>query len=394
MGDKDILLIGGRRTAIGKFGGTIKDMSAVDIGVVSVKGALSATEVAPSQVDEFIFGHARQAGNGPNPARLVAIKSGLPVDCPAYTVQQACVSSMKAVMLAAQAIALGEADLVVAGGTEHMSSIPYLSPDTRWGSRMGDSRLIDAMYKDGFIDPLTGKHMGELTEALAARRGLSRQAQDEFALLSQKRTAESRESFHARTIVPIEIPQRKGPSLMFATDEFARPDTTMAKLAAIPPAFAKDGTVTAGNACGITDGAVAMVLASRAKARELGLTGIAKVRSWATASVDPSDFGLAPVPAVHKALDRAGLSIRDIGVVEINEAFAAQTLAVMQDLGLDADRVNLRGGAIAMGHPVGASGARIVLALMEIMREGGVALGVANICGNGGNGGAVVLELE
>lgn len=394
MGDRDVVLVGGKRTAIGKYGGSIKGLSAVEIGAAVVKGTLAATGVDPSLVEEFIFGHARQAGNGPNPGRLMAINGGLPASCPAVTIQQACVSSMKAVIFAAQTIALGEADLIVAGGSEHMSSIPYLSPDTRWGMRMGDARLVDAMFKDGFIDPLTGKHMGELTEALAGRLGISRQEQDEFALLSQKRTAEFKDSFHARTIVPIEIPQKKGPPILFQEDEHPRPDTTLEKLAALPPAFAKDGTITAGNACGITDGAVALVVASRARAKELGLPVVARVRSWATASVAPADFGIAPVPATRKALERAGLSIQDMGVVEINEAFAAQTLAVMRELGLGVDRVNLRGGAIALGHPVGSSGARVVLALMEIMRELGTPLGAATICGNGGNGGTVILELE
>ena len=394
MGDRDVVLVGGKRTAIGKFGGAIKDLSAVEIGAQVVKGTVAAFGLDPSQVEEFIFGHARQANNGPNPGRLMAIKGGMPVNCPAVTIQQACVSSIKAVMFAAQTITLGEADLIIAGGSEHMSSIPFLSPDTRWGMRMGDAKLVDAMFKDGFIDPLTGKHMGELTQALAFKRGISREAQDEWALLSQKRTAEFKESFHARTIVPLEIPQRKGPPILFQEDEHVRPDTTMEKLAALPPAFAKDGTITAGNACGITDGAVALVIASRAKAKELGLPIVAKVRSWATASVEPADFGVAPVPATLKALDRAGVAMNDIGVVEINEAFAAQTLACMQDLGLEADRVNLRGGAIALGHPVGASGARIVLSLMEIMKDLGIPLGVATICGNGGNAGAIVLERE
>ena len=395
MKDRDIVLIGGRRTAIGRFGGALKDLSAVEIGVVAVRATLEATGVEASQVDEFIFGHARQAGNGPNPARLVAIRAGLPPECPAFTVQQACVSSLKALILAAQAIKLGEADLIVTGGTEHMSSIPYLSPDTRWGTRMGDARLLDAMYRDGFIDPLTGKHMGELTEDLAERRGITRQAQDEYALMTQRRTEEARRSgFHGRMIAPVELPQKKGQPVLFHEDEHPRPDTSMEKLAALPTVFRPNGTITAGNASGITDGAVALVVASRQRARELGLPVAARIRSWATASVPPADFGLAPVPATRKALERAGLDLRDVGVVEINEAFAAQVLAVMQDLDLEVDRVNLRGGAIALGHPVGMSGARIVLSLVNTMHELGCALGLATICGNGGNGGTVILELD
>lgn len=309
--------------------------------------------------------------------------------------QQACVSSIKAVILTAQAIRLGEAEVVVAGGTEHMSSIPYLAMDTRWGMRMGDARLLDEMSKDGFVDPLTGKHTGELTDALAGRRGIGRQAQDEYAILSQKRAEEARRTgFLARTIATVEMPQKRGAPVLFQEDEQIRPDTTLEKLAALPAVFRKGGTVTAENACGITDGAVALVLTSRKKARELGLAAKASIRSSAVASVDPAEFRVAPVPASRKALERAGLTIQDIGVAEINEAFAAQVLAVMQDLDLGIDRVNIRGGAIALGHPVGMSGARIVLSLMESMLEQNTPLGLATICGNGGNAGAVVLELE
>ena len=395
MDEKDVMLIGGARTAIGRFGGAMKDLSAVEIGVVAVRAVLDRCGVEPTHVEEFIFGHARQAGNGPNPARLVSIRAGLPVTCPTFAVQQTCVSSIKAVILAAQAIRLGEAEVVVAGGTEHMSSIPYLAMDTRWGMRMGDARLLDAMSKDGFMDPLTGKHMGELTDALAERRGIGRQAQDEYAVLSQKRAEEARrKGFLARTIAPVEIPKKRGVPVFFKEDEQVRPDTTLETLAALPAVFRKGGTVTAGNACGITDGAVALVLTSRKKARELGLVAKARIRSSAVASVDPAEFGVAPVPASRKALERAGLTIQDIGVAEVNEAFAAQVLAVMQDLGLSIDRVNTWGGAIALGHPVGMSGARIVLSLMESMLEQNTPLGLATICGGGGNAGALILELE
>ncbi len=394
MNDRDVLLIGGVRTPIGKFGGVLKDLSAVELGAVAVRGALERTGAPAAQFDQGFVGHARQAGNGPNPGRLVAIKGGLPTNCPVCTIQQACVSSIQALMLGGQAIRLGEADLVMVAGAEHMSSIPFLSMDTRWGARMGDAKLLDAMYKDGFIDPMTGKHMGELTEAMAEERGITRQAQDEFALLSQKRAEEARVSgFTARTTVPVEIRQRKG-TVLIQNDEHPRADSTLEKLAALPGAFKSGGTVTAGNASGITDGAVALVLASRAKARELGLTGVAQLKSGAVAAVEPKDFALAPVPAVHKALQRAGVSLKDTGAVEINEAFAAMVIAVMKDLDLGMDKVNLYGGAIAYGHPVGISGARVVLSLMEIMREKGISLGLATICGNGGNGGAVVLELE
>ncbi|MDA8217309.1 MAG: thiolase family protein [Dehalococcoidales bacterium] len=394
MNDRDVLFLGGVRTAIGKFGGALKDLTAVELGAVAVKGALERTGAPPEAFDQGFVGHARQAGNGPNPGRLVALRGGLPASCPVCTIQQACVSGMQALLLAGQAIRLGEADLVMVAGTEHMSSIPFLSPDTRWGARMGDARLLDAMYKDGFIDPITGKHMGELTEEMAERRGITRVAQDEYALMSQQRAEEAKKTgFTARTVVPVEITQRKG-SVLVQEDEHPRPDTSLEKLAALPAAFKPNGTVTAGNASGITDGAVALVLASRARARELGLSGVARLKAGAVAAVEPKDFALAPVPATQKALARAGLSLRDVGVVEINEAFAAMVLAVMSELDLTMDKVNLYGGAIAYGHPVGISGARIVLSLLEIMREKGLGLGLATICGNGGNGGAVVLQLE
>ena len=392
MAVREVAIIDGARTAIGKFGGTAKDLSAVQMGAVAAQAALARSGLRADQIDELIFGHARQAATGPNTARQVAVRAGLPVTVPALTLQQACVSGLQSVILAAQRIALGDADVVLAGGMEHMSSIPFLAVDQRWGSRLGDARLLDAMYKDGYICALTGKHMGELTEGLAKRYGITRAEQDHYAYESQQRTAAAVGSA-AKLIVPIEIPQPKGPPLVFQTDEHPRPDTTLEKLAKLPPAFAKDGTITAGNASGITDGAAALVVVGRDVAERLGLKPSAYIRSYATAAVEPADFGIAPVPASQKALARLGLTVKDIDLVEINEAFAAQTLAVMRDLDLPREKVNVNGGAIALGHPTGMSGARIVLQLISALQEKGGRWGLATICGNGGHGGSIVLEL-
>ena len=392
MTNREVVIIDGARTAIGKFGGGAKDLSAVQMGAVAAQAALARSGVRPDQLDEVILGHARQAGCGPNAARQVALRAGLPVTVPALALQQACISGLQAIIIAAQRIALGDADVVLAGGMEHMSSIPFLAMDQRWGTRLGDARLLDAMYKDGYICALTGKHMGELTEGLAGRYGITRAGQDQYACESQQRTAAA-EGFAAKMIVPIEIPQPKGPSLAFQYDEHPRADTTPEKLAKLPPAFARDGTITAGNASGITDGAAALVLAGRDVAERLGLKPAAHVRSYATAAVEPADFGIAPVPASQKALARLGMTVKDVDLVEINEAFAAQTLAVMRDLDLPRGQVNVYGGAIALGHPTGMSGARIVLQLIYGLREKGGRWGLATICGNGGHGGSLVLEI-
>jgi acetyl-CoA C-acetyltransferase len=368
-------------------------MTAADIGVTAARAALCQVGVSPELVEDVIFGHARQAGCGPNVARQISIRSGVPVTAPAFAVQQACVSGMQAVAIGYQHILLGDADIVLAGGVEHMSSIPYLSVDTRWGSRLGDARLLDAMYKDGYICALTNAHMGELTDDLAKELGISRQEQDEFALASQQRAAEGKSSgFFATFLAPIEVMQRGKPVVM-QDDEHVRPETTLDRLSALPPVFRDNGTVTAGNASGITDGATAIVLASKEKADELDLQPLGYIRSSAFAAVEPSRFGLSPVISSRKALYILGMNVSDMDLIEINEAFAAQVIAVMRDLEIEHKKLNIYGGAISLGHPTGNSGARIILNLLYALRKHRLHWGLASICGNGGNGGAMVVEV-
>ncbi len=394
MAKREVVIIDGARTAIGRFGGAAKDLTAPIMCAEAAKAAMQRSGVRPDQIDEVIIGHARQAATGPNTARQVAIRAGLPVTVPALTIQQACVAGMQAVIIASQRILLGDADVVLAGGMEHMSSIPFLAVDQRWGMRLGDARLLDAMYKDGYICAITNKHMGELTDGLARRYGITREQQDQYAYESQQGAAAGKaEGLAAKMIVPLEIPQAKGPAVVFQDDEHPRPDTTLEKLAKLPPAFGKDGTITAGNASGITDGAVAMIVTSKEKADELGLKPSAYVRSYATAAVEPADFGIAPVFSSQKALQKVGLGIKDMDLIEVNEAFAAQVLAVMKDMDIPRDKINVYGGAISLGHPTGMSGARIILQLIYALKHRGGHWGLAGICGNGGNGGSVVLEL-
>ncbi|MBI2918679.1 MAG: acetyl-CoA C-acetyltransferase [Chloroflexi bacterium] len=393
MAAREVVVIDGARTPIGRFGGALRDLSCTEIGAVAMKGALERSGVRPAQVSQVFVGHARQAGNGPNPGRIAAIKAGVPASVPVLTVQQACLSGMQAAILGTQAILLGDSDVVLACGMEHHSSIPFLSTNTRWGARMGDVMLYDAMYKDGYICGVELKHMGALTDDLAKRYGITRQEQDQFAVESQQKADQGKRSgFNARMIVPVEIKQARGAPILFKEDEHPRPDTTLETLGRLSPAFNPQGTVTAGNASGITDGAAALVLASGDKARELGLKPRGTVRSYAVAAVEPRDFAVAPVPAVWQALERASLSLKDIDLVEINEAFAAQMLAVIRDLGLDPSKVNVYGGAVALGHPTGMSGARIIFQLLYELEETGGRYGVATLCGNGGHGAAVVVE--
>ena len=394
MANREVVIIDGARTAIGKFGGGVKDLTAPQMCAEAAKAAMQRSGVKPDQIDEVVIGHARQAGAGPNTSRQVAIRAGLPVSVPALTLQQACVAGMQAIIVATQRILLGDADVVLAGGMEHMSSIPFLAVDQRWGVRLGDARLLDAMYKDGYICAIENRHMGELTDALAKRYGISREEQDQYAYESQMGAAAGKaEGLAAKMIVPIEIPQPKGQVFVFQEDEHPRPDTTLEKLAKLPPAFGKDGTITAGNASGITDGAAAMIVAAKTKADELGLKPLAYVRSYATAAVAPADFGIAPVLSNQKALAKIGKTVRDMDLIEVNEAFAAQVLAVMKDQDIPRSKMNVYGGAISLGHPTGMSGARIVLQLIYALREKGGRWGLAGICGNGGHGGSVVVEM-
>jgi len=391
--ERDVVIVATARTPIGKFGGALVDTNAIEIGGAAIAAALDRSGLPPDSVDETIVGNARQAANGPNPGRLMAIAGDIPTSVPAHTVQQACLSSMKALISAGQAIRLGEADTVMVAGSEHMSSIPYYLTGMRWGTKVGDSTAIDGLSKDGFSDPLTGKLMGELAEAWGDRFGIDRAAQDAFALQSQQGAQRGAESgFAARVIAPVEVTDRRGRTTLVAADEHPRPDTTLEGLSKLRSAFSRDGAVTAGNASGVTDGAAALVVMSGEAAAAAGLEPLAHVRSWAVAAVEPEDYGLAVVPASQTALAKAGLTVADMDHIEINEAFAVMVLAACKQLDIDPAAVNPYGGAIALGHPVGASGARVAQYAAEALAFTGARYALATICGNGGHGAAVVLE--
>jgi acetyl-CoA C-acetyltransferase len=385
------VIVEGARTPIGRFLGSFSEVPAVDLAVTATGEGLRRSNVDPAQVDLAVFGHARQAGNGPNTARQVAYRSGIPQEIPAFTVNMACGSGVKAIEVAAQQIALGEAEVVLAGGYENMTRTPALLDRMRGGYRMGNAPVYDGMYRDGFLDPLCDLVMGETAENLARKYDIPRREQDEFALASQRKTAESAER-RAKEIVPVEVPGKKGQTFAVSEDEHPRPDTTLETLSNLKPTFADDGTVTAGNACGVTDGAAALIVMSESRARVEGHEPLARVVASASAGVDPAYMGIAVVPAVQKVLERTGLSINDFEVIELNEAFAAQVLAVDRELKLDHDRLNPNGGAIALGHPIGMTGARIVLSTAYEMREKGSSLGLATLCISGGQGMAMVLE--
>jgi acetyl-CoA C-acetyltransferase len=385
------VILEGARTPIGKFLGAFTELPTVDLGVTATKGALSRAGLEPRELDALVYGHARQAGNGPNPARQVAFRSGLGEEKPAFTVNMACGSGMKAVEIAATEIALGNAEALVAGGMENMTRTPAILDGMRLGYRMGNGVLYDGMYRDGFLDPLCGLVMGETAENLAGKYNIPREEQDEFALASQRKT-EAGKGRRAKEIVPVEAPGPKNEIITVAEDEHPRPETTLEQLAKLKPVFSDDGTVTAGNSSGITDGAASLVLMSESRATSEGREPLARVVAAASAGVDPAYMGIGVVPAVRKVLDKTGLSLSDFEVVEINEAFAAQVLAVDRELKLDHDRLNPNGGAIALGHPIGMSGARIVLTTAYEMREKGYSLGLAALCISGGMGMAMVLE--
>lgn len=391
---KEVVIVSACRTAIGKFGGTLKGVPAVDLGATVVKEAVNRAGIAPEQVDEVIFGNVLQAGLGQNPARQVSIKAGLPIECTAMTINIVCGSGLKAVALAANQIKAGEADIVVCGGTENMSAAPYAVPSARWGARMNNVQMIDITVNDGLWDAFNNYHMGITAENVAEKYGLTREMQDEFAVKSQnKAEAAIKAGKFKDEIVPITIPQRKGDPIVFDTDEHPTFGSIMEKVARLRPAFKKDGgTVTAANASGINDGAAAFVVMSKEKADELGLTPMATIVSYATGGVDPSIMGLGPVPATRKALEKAGMTIDDLDLIEANEAFAAQSLAVARDLNFDMDKVNVNGGAIALGHPVGASGARILVTLLYEMAKRDAKTGLATLCIGGGQGQALIVK--
>ncbi|HYT29680.1 MAG TPA: thiolase family protein [Actinomycetota bacterium] len=385
------VIVEGARTPIGRFLGSFSEVPAVDLGVHATTAALRRAGVEPTEVDELVFGHARQAGNGPNPARQVAYRSGLGEEKPAFTVNMACGSGVKAVQVAAEQVMLGNAEVVVAGGQENMTRTPFLLDRARFGYRMGNAVLYDGMNRDGFLDPLCGLIMGETAENLAAKYQIPREEQDEFALRSQQKAAAAWDR-RAKEIEPVEVPAGKGQTVTVERDEHPRPETMLEGLAALRPTFSEAGTVTAGNASGITDGAAALVLMSGSRAAAEGREPLARIVAYASAGVDPAYMGIGVVPATRKVLERTGLSMQDFDVIELNEAFAAQVLACDRELKFDHDKLNPNGGAIALGHPIGMTGARIVLTCAYEMREKGHSLGLATLCISGGMGMAMVLE--
>ncbi|HEP1290518.1 acetyl-CoA C-acetyltransferase [Streptococcus pyogenes] len=390
---KEVVITSAYRTPIGNFGGVFKSLSAVDLGVTVVTKILADTGLKSDAIDEVIFGNVLHAGLGQNVARQVALNAGLSYDTPAFTIDMVCGSGLKAVELGAQKIQTGNADIVLVGGTENMSQAPYVLQGQRWGSRMGDSKVVDTMLKDGLSDAFAGYHMGITAENIVQQYGLTREEQDAFAADSQRKAQLAIEKGRFKEeIAPVTIPQRKGEPLLVDQDEYPKFGTTVDKLAKLRPAFIKDeGTVTAGNASGINDGAAAILLMSKEKAEELGLPILAKITSYASAGVDPSIMGCGPIPATQKALAKAQLTIDDIDLIEANEAFAAQALAVSRDLGFDNEKVNVNGGAIALGHPIGASGARILVTLLAEMAKRDVRHGLATLCIGGGQGQSIIV---
>ena len=389
----NVYLAGSVRTPIGRFGGSLSSWTSADLGVTVAKESLERAGISPDQVEESIWGCARQAGGGPNVARQITYRTGVPQTSPAFTVNQACGSGLKAIILAAQEIMLGRASIVLAGGTESMSRVPYFAEGARWGMRMGNAQLVDGMYRDGFNDPLSGLVMGETAENLVSRYEISRDEQDEYALRSQQRAQAAAESgrFEAE-IVPLEIKGRKGEPIVFNRDEHYRAGTTIQDLGKLAPVFSNSGTVTAGNSSGITDGAAALVVMSEEALKKSGTEPQARLVDYEIVGVAPEIMGIGPVPAVAALLERQNLKLADVDLVELNEAFAAQVIACDRDLHFDHDRLNVNGGAIALGHPIGCTGVRITTTLIHEMKKRGAKHGLATLCVSGGMGLAVLVE--
>lgn len=393
--EDDIVVLGAARTAIGKFQGVLSSIPAPELGAVALRGALERSGLEPGALAEVIMGNVVQAGEGQAPARQAAIKAGVPPDVGALTISKVCGSGLKAVMLASASIRAGDGDFYAAGGMESMNLAPYLLTKARFGYRLGNAEMIDAVVHDGLWCPFENHHMGMSAEWIAGACNVSRGAQDELALLSHRRAVAAIDAGRFRAeIVPVPLPQRKGPPAPFEVDENPRRDTNLPALAGLPPVFKKDGTVTAGNAPGITDGAAALVVGRRSAAAALGLKPLARVLGYAQAAVKPLELFTAPVFAIRKLAQKLSIAPGDFDLVEINEAFAAQTVANIQTLGLDMDRVNVHGGAIALGHPIGASGARVLVTLLYALRDRGASLGVATLCLGGGEAVALAVELE
>lgn len=391
---REVVIVSAARTAIGSYGGGLKDLSAVELGAIAVKEAIARAGIAPEIVDEVVFGNVLQGGLGQNVARQVSVAAGLPIEVPSMTLNKVCGSGLRTVSLAAQIIMAGDADCIIAGGCESMSQAPYFSSNMRWGARMGDVKMIDMMVHDGLTDAFNKYHMGITAENIVEQWGLTREGMDAFAAASQQKAEVAIKAGKFKDeIVPVVIPQRKGDPVVFDTDEFPKFGTTTEGLQKLKPAFKKDGTVTAANSSGINDGAAALVVMSKEKADALGLTPLAKIKSYASAGVDPTIMGIGPVPSTQKALDKAGLTVGDLDLIEANEAFAAQSLAVGKDLGFDTEKLNVNGGAIALGHPIGASGARILISLLYEMKRRDAKYGLATLCIGGGQGTALVVEM-
>jgi acetyl-CoA C-acetyltransferase len=389
----DIVIVGAVRTAIGKFGGGLAKTPAPELGATVIRALLARANLKPDQISEVILGQVLTAGSGQNPARQALIKAGLPAAIPAMTINKVCGSGLKAVMLASQAVQCGDADIVIAGGQENMSAAPHVLPGSRDGFRMGDAKLIDSMIVDGLWDVYNQYHMGTTAENVAKQYGIPRSQQDEFAVASQNKAEAAQKGGKFKDeIVPVMIPQRKGEPVAFAADEFIKAGTTLESLSGLKPAFAKDGTVTAANASGINDGGAAVLVMSAAKAQQLGLKPMARIKAFASSGVDPSIMGMGPVPASKRCLEKAGWKPTDLDLMEINEAFAAQACAVNKEMGWDTSKINVNGGAIALGHPIGASGCRVLVTLLYEMARRDAKKGLASLCIGGGMGVALAVE--
>ena len=390
---REVVIVSAARTPIGSFGGSLKDLSAVDLGAIAAKEAIKRAGIDPAIIDEVILGNVLQGGLGQNVARQIAMASGVPKEVPAMTVNKVCGSGLRTVGLAAQVIKAGDADCILAGGAESMSQAGYVTPATRWGARMGDTKMIDMMVNDGLTDAYNHYHMGMTAENIVDQWGLTREELDQFSAASQnKAEAAIKAGRFKDEIVPVEIPQRKGDPIIFDTDEFPKAGVTAEGIAKLRPAFKKDGAVTAANASGINDGGAALIVMSKEKADALGLKYLCKVTSYASAGVDPSIMGIGPVPASKSALEKAKMKISDMDLIEANEAFAAQSVAVGKDLGFDPEKLNVNGGAIALGHPIGASGARILITLIYEMQKRDSKYGLATLCIGGGMGTSMIIE--
>lgn len=390
---REVVIASAARTPVGNFGGSLKDVSAAALGGIAIKEAVKRAGLSGEQVDEVLFGNVLQGGLGQNVARQASMAAGLPVEVPSMTINKVCGSGLRSVSLAAQIIKAGDADIIVAGGTENMSQAGYVFPKARWGARMNDATMVDMMVHDGLTDAFNDYHMGITAENIVEQWGITREQLDEFAAKSQQKAEAALKSGRFKDeIVPVEIPQRKGDPIVFDTDEYPRPGVAADGLAKLKPAFKKDGAVTAANASGINDSAAAVVVMSKEKADELGIKPLATIKSYASAGVDPTIMGIGPVPSSAKALEKAGLTVSDLDLVEANEAFAAQAVAVTSDLKLDPEKTNVNGGAIAIGHPIGASGCRILVTLLYELQKRDGKYGLATLCIGGGQGVAMVVE--